>query len=80
MVFDALFGLATIALTDSDARHFIIRRIQAQSEVRADRPIARADFVPIAYRSAANCLSRKEGTTGSDRVLLAQLSWRPESL
>ena len=80
LVFDALFGLAAIALTHKDTREFIVQRISAQSEARVDRPIVGADFVTIAYLSALSCLTRGEETTASDRLLLEQLSWRPASL
>jgi hypothetical protein len=79
-LFDALFGLTAIALSDGDVRDSIASRIAAEAKVTTHRPMIGVEFAEAAYRSAANCLSRPESGAPVDQDLLDRLSWRPGSL
>lgn len=79
-LFDALFGLTAIALSDGDVRDSIAGCIAAQAKVTTRRLTTGVEFAEAAYRSAANCLSRAETGAPVYQDLLERLSWRPGSL
>ncbi len=79
-LFDALFGLTAIALSNGDVRDSIASRIVAEAKVTTHRLMIGAEFAEAAYRSVVNCLSRPQSGAPIDQDLLDRLSWRPGSL
>jgi hypothetical protein len=79
-IIDALFGLASIGLSDGNVRQAIAGLIAAEGNVAARRLMTGAEFGEAAFRSAASCLTEKEDETPVDYDLLDRLSWRPASL
>jgi hypothetical protein len=79
-LFDALFGLTAIGLSDRNVRDRIAGHIAAEEKVVSRRLMIGAEFAEAAYRSATNCLSLSEGDAPADHDLLDRLSWRPASL
>ena len=79
-LFDALFGLAAIALSDNAAHESIANRILVESTNAAHRHIVGAEFAGAAFRSAINCLIRTQNADAREAVFLDRLSWRPGSL
>ncbi len=79
-LFDALFGLTAIGLSDRNVRDRIAGHIAAEENVATRRLMIGAEFAEAAYRSATNCLSLSEGDAPDDHDFLDRLSWRPASL
>ncbi len=79
-LFDALFGLTAIGLSDRNVRDRIAGHIADEEKVVPRRLMIGAEFAEAAYRSATNCLSLSEGDAPADHDLLDHLSWRPASL
>ena len=78
-LFDALFGLTAIGLSDRNVRDRIAGHIAAEENVATRRLMIGAEFAEAAYRSATNCLSLSEGDAPDDHDFLDRLSWRPAS-
>jgi hypothetical protein len=76
---DALFGLAAIGLSDSNALPSIVSGITTQLERVPNRVMVGHEFAPVAFRSALNALRRGKDETAPHAGDLAQLSWNQES-
>jgi hypothetical protein len=79
-LFDALFGLTAIGLSDLNVRDRIAGHIAAEEKLVPRRLMIGAAFAEAAYRSATICLSLREGDAPADHDLMKRLSWRPPSL
>ena len=81
-LFDALFGLTAIGLSDRNCpwTASLLVDIAAEENVATRRLMIDAEFAEAGYRSAMNCLSLSEGHVPDDHDFLDRLSWRPASL
>jgi hypothetical protein len=78
-VFDALFGLTAIALSDETAFDSVLTGITLQASAGERRDIAGAALAEVAYRSAIGVLQRCKARVAPLADSLAALSWQPGS-
>jgi hypothetical protein len=74
-VFDALLGLASIALAHDRVLAPITKAIAAAQEASISRMTAGAEQAPWMFRSALGLLQRWEDDRSADPVALSQLGW-----
>jgi hypothetical protein len=74
-VFDALFGLASIALAHDRVLAPITKAIAAAQDSSVSRLTAGAEQAPWMFRSALGVLRRWEDDRSADPVALRQLGW-----
>lgn len=74
-LFDALFGLAAVALTHDQALTPITKAIAVAQETSARRITAGAEQAPLMFRSALGLLRRWTDNRSADPVALQQLGW-----
>jgi hypothetical protein len=74
-VFDALFGLASIALAHDRVLAPITKAIAAAQDASISRITAGAEQAPRMFRSALGVLQRWEDDRSADPVALKQLGW-----
>ena len=74
-VFDALFGLASIAMAHDRVLVPITKAIAAAQDASVSRITAGAEQAPWMFRSALGVLQRWEDDRSADPVALGQLGW-----
>lgn len=74
-LFDALFGLASIAMAHDEVLEPITEAIAAAQEASVTRITAGAEQAPWIFRSALDLLRRWPHDRGTDPVALRQLRW-----
>jgi hypothetical protein len=74
-LFDALFGLAAIALAHDHILDPITKAISAAQEASSSRIIAGADLAPSMFRSVLGALRRWRDDRSADPVALRRLGW-----
>ena len=77
-IFDALFGLAAIALRHEDVRERVLKAVMSQAEISARQPVDDVAAVALAYRSAIDilkCHPRDRQVTAA----LARVGWKADN-
>ena len=74
-VFDALFGLAAIALAHDDVLAPVAKAVAALQETCTNRITAGAEQAPWMFRSALGALQRWADDRSADPAALRQLGW-----
>ena len=78
-LFDALFALAAIGLSDPNASDRIVGIIAGKTNRITHRLILGAELSEATYRSAIACLSSRGRDVPEDRDILDRLQWKPNS-
>ncbi len=76
-VFDALFGLAAIAITHDDVLAPVAKAVVALQEASTGRITVGAEQAPWMFRSALGALQRWADDRNADPAALRQLGWGP---
>jgi hypothetical protein len=78
-VYDALFGLTSIAIAHESARELITRSLISKAQASAVPSIVGAEYAAVAFRSAIDVLEKRSSDRSADRLAHDRLGWSSES-